>query len=348
MIAVILAGGRGLRLWPESRQSRPKQLCKFVNNRSMLDHTIDRLSLSGATRITIITNDSLYLSVKELVDHRADADIIDILSEPEGKNTAPAVGLVLSLYHEKYPDETIGIFPADHHVLNVEAFKDSIRRACLAAGEGNLVTIGIAPSRPETGYGYIEKTRFEVGQIPGVYEVNSFYEKPDTKTASDYIASGNHMWNSGIYIGTTNTLMQEFKEHLPTIYEKMLLGHDGYLKSYSTFPNISLDYGIAEKSKRIAVVDSDFGWCDLGSWEALAELHELDENNNICNGDDIVAIESKDCIIQQSEKSIVTFGLENLLIVETDEVIFIANRDNSQDFRVIVDILKNKDRQDLL
>ncbi len=348
MIAVILAGGRGLRLWPESRKSRPKQLCKFVGNRSMLDHTIDRLNASGSTRIAIITNDDLFPLIQEMINNRPDADIIDILSEPEGKNTAPAVGLVLSFYHQKYPHETIGIFPADHHVLNVSAFKDSIRRACLAAKEGHLATIGIAPKRPETGYGYIEKTRFEVGEIPDVYHVNSFYEKPDLKTASDYLASGNHMWNSGIYIGKTSTLMEEFKNHLPALYEKLILGHEEYLNSYTTFPNISLDYGIAEKSKRIAVVSSDFGWCDLGSWNALAELYPLDDQQNVCSGEDITAIESKNCVIKQAGKSIVTFGLENIVIVETDDVIFVADGKRCQDFRSIITKLENQNREDLL
>ncbi|NLB88716.1 MAG: NTP transferase domain-containing protein [Syntrophomonadaceae bacterium] len=348
MIAVILAGGRGTRLWPESRKHRPKQLCKFVDNRTMLDHTIDRLSLSGSKRIAIITNDELYPLIKEVVSIRPDADIIDILSEPEGKNTAPAVGLVLSLYHQKYPQEIIGIFPADHHVLDIDAFKDSITRACLAANEGHLATIGITPNRPETGYGYIEKTRYEVGEIPDVYVVSSFYEKPDYKTASNYIATGNHMWNSGIYIGKTSTLIDEFRDHLPEIYEKLILGHEEYLKHYSSFPNISLDYGIAEKSNRIAVVSSDFGWSDLGSWNAFSELYPLDENNNVCHGENIIAIETDNCVIKQSHKNIVTFGLDNTLIVETDDVIFVADRSRCQDFSVIIDKLKKQNREDLL
>lgn len=348
MIAVILAGGRGLRLWPESRKNRPKQLCKFVGNRSMLDHTIDRLSNAGANRIAIITNDDLFPLIQKIITHRADASIIDILSEPEGKNTAPAVGLVLSFYHQHYPEETIGIFPADHHVLNVEAFADSINKACLAAKEGHLATIGITPKHPETGYGYIEKTRYEVGAIPDVFHVNSFYEKPDYDTASSYLASGNHMWNSGIYIGKTSTFLEEFQHHLPDLYAKILLGHDEYLKSYATFPNISLDYGIAEKSNRIAVVSSDFGWCDLGSWNALAELYPLDTNHNVCNGDDIIAIESNNCVIKQTDKSIVTFGLDNLVIVETDDVVFVGDANRCQDFKTIITKLENDNREDLL
>lgn len=348
MIAIILAGGKGLRLWPESRKNHPKQLCKFVNNRSMLDHTIDRLHLAGSTHIAIITSDDLVPLIENLVYKRSDAENIVILSEPEGKNTAPAVGLALSLFYEKYPDEVIGIFPADHHVLNVEAFIDSINRACLAANKGHLATIGISPNRPETGYGYIEKTRYEVGEIPDVYHVNSFYEKPDYETATSYLSTGNHMWNSGIYIGKTKTLIDEFKNFLPNLYEKISLGYDEYLNSYKYFPNISLDYAIAEKSERIAVVSADFGWCDLGSWNALEELYPVDDNNNICNGRDIVTIESNNCVIKQLNKSVVTFGLDNLLVVETDDVIFVADRNRCQDFRRIVDILEKQERHDLI
>ncbi|NLJ73192.1 MAG: NTP transferase domain-containing protein [Syntrophomonadaceae bacterium] len=348
MIAIILAGGKGLRLWPESRKNHPKQLCKFVNNQSMLEHTIERLHLAGSKRIAIITSDDLLPLVENLVYQSFGTDNIDIISEPEGKNTAPAVGLALSLYYEQFPNEVIGVFPADHHVLDVNAFIASIDKAAQAAEKGHLTTIGISPNRPETGYGYIEKTRYEVGEIPDVYHVNSFYEKPDYRTAANYISTGNHMWNSGIYISKTKTLLDEFKKYLPELYEKIILGHTSYLNSYPNFPSISLDYAIAEKSQNIAVVPADFGWCDLGSWNALEELYPLDDSNNICNGQDIVPIESYNCVIKQADKSIVTFGLDNLLVVETDDVIFVADRNRCQDFRHIVEILEKQNRHDLI
>lgn len=348
MIAVILAGGKGLRLWPESRQKRPKQLCKFIGNKSMLDETIDRLLAAGSKRIVIITSAELALPINELLKQRSDNDLIEILSEPQGKNTAPAVGLVLARYLGQNPDEVLGIFPADHHVLDHKAFAQSLEKATQAARNNHLATIGISPNRPETGYGYIEKTKWEVANLPDVYEVNSFCEKPDLTTANSYLDSGRHMWNAGIYVGKTSVLMDEFRKYLPHVYEKMILGFDEYVSSYEELPNISLDYGIAEKSDRMAVVPADFGWSDLGSWNALAELHQPDGNMNVCCGRDVIVMDSSNCLVKQTAKSIVLFGVDNLLVVETNDIVFVSHRNRSQDVRQIVEALQAQNRDDLL
>ena len=220
MIAVILAGGRGLRLWPESRQLRPKQLCKLVNNKSMLDNTIDRLTNAGAGKIIIITSDDLLPGIEELIKNRPDAHMIEVLTEPEGKNTAPAVGLVLARLQEENPDQILGFFPADHHISDEQAFAESMERAIRAAQTGHIATIGIAPDRPETGYGYIEKSKWEIGEIGNVYQVGSFREKPDLPTAQTYLNSGQYVWNAGIYIGSTSVLLDEFRT-LMDIHEKI-------------------------------------------------------------------------------------------------------------------------------
>ena len=348
MISVILAGGKGLRLWPESRKCRPKQLCKFVDNKSMLDHTIDRLIMAGSSRLIIVTNDDLLKSTEELINARPDADIIEVLSEPEAKNTASAVGLILSRFINHETDEVLGVFPADHHILDTKSFNESIYRASLAARRGFLATIGITPNRPETGYGYIEKTKWEVGAIENVFEVNTFCEKPDLSTAQSYLDTGVHMWNAGIYVGKADTLIEEFQQYLPDIYEKMLLGYEGYRNSYHSLPDISLDYGIAEKSKRMAVVTADFGWCDLGSWNALADLYQQDDQKNVVTGNDILVLDSTNCVVKQSNKTVVLFGVEDLLVVETDDIVFISERDRSQDVRNLIDVLNQKQRYDLL
>jgi mannose-1-phosphate guanylyltransferase/mannose-6-phosphate isomerase len=348
MISVILAGGKGLRLWPESRQKRPKQLCKFTGKKSMLDDTIDRLLAAGSKHIVIITSEELEPSIEELLLQRADKDLIEILSEPQGKNTAPAVGLVLSRYLGKNSDQVLGIFPADHHVLDSEAFNQSLERAMQAAHHNHLATIGISPNRPETGYGYIEKTKWEVANLPDVYQVNSFCEKPDFHTANAYLSTGHHMWNAGIYVGKTSVLIEEFRKYLPDVYEKMILGFNEYVKSYEQLPNISLDYGIAEKSDRMAVVPADFGWSDLGSWNALAELYQHDDHRNVCCGDDVIVLDSKNCLVKQVDKAVVLFGVEDLLVVESDDIIFISQRERSQDIRQIVEALEAKNRHDLL
>jgi len=348
MISVILAGGKGLRLWPESRKNHPKQLCKFVNNKSMLDHTLDRLVQAGSNHIVIITNDDLLSDINNLVQARNDCNIIEILSEPEGRNTAPAVGLVLAKYYANENDEVLGIFPADHHILDTQSFSESIQKAISAAHLDQIATIGVNPNRPETGYGYIEKTKWEIGELTDVFQVNSFCEKPDLLTATSYLETGKHMWNSGIYVGKIKTFLEEFSLHLPEIYEHLINGYDQYIKSYSLLPQISLDYGIAEKSDRMAVVVSDFGWCDLGTWNALAELYENDDMHNVCSGDDIITIDSSNCMVKQANKSIVLFGVEDLLVVESNNIIMIADRQRAQDIRNIVTVLEDKERTDLL
>jgi len=348
MIAVILAGGKGLRLWPESRQKRPKQLCKLTGNKLMLDDTIDRLLAAGCKHIVIITSEDLAPSIEALVQQRNDNELIEILKEPEGKNTAPAVGLILARFRDSNTDDLLGIFPSDHHILDNVAFSQSLKRAVLAAEHNHLATIGIAPTRPETGYGYIEKTKWEVANIPDVYQVSSFCEKPDLATANTYLDSGQHMWNAGIYVGKSSVFMEEFQRHLPEIYEKMILGFDEYVKSYENLPNISLDYGIAEKSDRMAVVPASFGWSDLGSWNALADLYDKDQYMNACYGNDVVVLDSRNCLVKQQEKTVVLFGVENLLVVETDDVIFVSHRDRSQDVRQLVETLEAQKRIDLL
>ncbi len=347
MISVILAGGRGTRLWPESRRQFPKQLCKFFDDKTMLDHTIDRLLNAGSSQVIIITSDDLASGIKQIVDNRPDHDIIEILSEPEGKNTAPAVGLVLAKYAGQTPEDVVGIFPADHHVLDNNAFCTAVSQAAKAAKQGYLATIGIAPDRPETGFGYIEKTKWEIGQLNNVYPVHSFYEKPELKTAESYLNSGQHMWNAGIYIGQFNTLLEEFAAYLPDVYQHITSGYTSYLNAYSKLPNISLDYGIAEKSRRMAVVPSDFGWSDLGSWEALAKLHPADNKQNIVIGD-VVLKDSQQCIVKQNSKTVVLCGVDNLLVVETDQTIFIADRNKAQEIKDVVEFLTREQRNDLL
>jgi mannose-1-phosphate guanylyltransferase/mannose-6-phosphate isomerase len=348
MVSVILAGGKGLRLWPESRRIKPKQLCKFINNKSMLDHTIDRSIEAGANRIIIITSDDLAEKIKALVNTRPDAEIIEVLSEPEGKNTAPAVGLALSRYHMELNNEIFAVFPADHHVLDTASFKATVEKALHAAQTGHIATIGVVPDRAETGYGYIEKAKWEIGHIPGVFQVNSFCEKPDLPTAKNYLSSGNYMWNAGIYIAKASVFLEEFEKHLPEIYGALISGYDNYYNSYSRLPNISLDYGIAEKCTCMAVVTGDFGWCDLGSWNALSDLHQHDEMKNTCSGNDVIVLESSNCLVKQSEKTVVLFGVDNLLVVETDDIILVSERHRAQDIRHIVDNLGQLERFDLL
>ncbi len=347
MIAVILAGGKGLRLWPESRKHRPKQLCTLVDDKTMLDHTIDRLSACGADHIIIITSSDLVDSIENVVSNRPDQLEIEILSEPELKNTAPAIGLALAKCLQENRKEILGIFPADHHISDDLLFKQSLEKAILAAENGRLVTIGIKPDRPETGYGYIEKTMWEIGSIPDVFEVQAFREKPTVELAETYFQDGIHLWNAGIYVGHISTFMEEFNDHLPELFVHMIKGYDHYYDSYADLPNISIDYGIAEKSNRIAVVPSSFPWCDLGSWNSYIDLYPIDEFGNVQLGTKIFSLDSKNCVVKQKDKNIVLFGLDDLLIVEEDDLILITPRKRSQDIRDLVASLE-LNRKDLL
>lgn len=348
MISIVLAGGKGLRLWPESRKHRPKQLCRFVNNKTMLDHTLDRLILAGFGQVIIVTSDDLLNPIQHLVKVREDNEHIMVLSEPEGKNTAPALGLALAHLYPFDENLIVGVFPADHHVMNTDAFVQSIQKAIQAAHHNHLATIGIEPNRPETGYGYIEKTQWEIGEIPDVYQVRSFCEKPDRTTAQNYLDGGKHMWNSGIFIGKARVFLEEYAQHLPQIHTVIETGLKPYIAAYPTLPGISLDYGIAEKCKRIAVVPADFGWCDLGCWDALAELLALDEKNNCVSGQNVMVLDSQQCVVKQEAKNIVLFGVQDLLVVESGDVVLIADRNRSQDIRQVVEELEANNRLDLL
>ncbi|MEQ8175163.1 MAG: mannose-1-phosphate guanylyltransferase [Syntrophomonadaceae bacterium] len=348
MMSVILAGGKGLRLWPESRQHRPKQLCKFFNNRSMLNNTIERLLRSGSTNIYVVTNDELRPHIEAETRCYADKAVIEVMCEPQGKNTAPAVGLILARLYQENQEDILGVFPADHFVGNEEAFAKSLDKAVQAAEKHHLVTIGIEPQSPETGYGYIEKTRWEVGEIPDVFQVNSFCEKPDLQKAKDYLEGGCHLWNAGIYVGHSSTFLEEFARHLPEIYQHIIKGASEYVEAYNRLPDVSLDYGIAEKSDRIAVVPSSFDWCDLGNWNALADFFNSDNENNTLVRGDAAFIKSKNCLVQQKEKCLVLFGVDNLLVVESDDIIMIADRSLSQDIRELTEALVQKQRHYLL
>lgn len=348
MISVILAGGKGNRLWPKSRLNCPKQFCKLIDEHSMLDNTITRLIDAGSAKVIIITSDNLLDTTKSLVNNRSDADMIEILSEPEGKNTAPAIGLILAKLGLENPDTVLGIFPADHFIPETSAFLKSIKSAVSAAKKGLLVTIGITPTCPETGYGYIEKDLQHENLLPNVYKVRSFREKPDAFTAQKYIDTGNYLWNSGIYMGQIGVLHAEYAHYLPTIYAEIARGYNSYLKAYDNLPSISLDNGISEKSTIMAVVESSFRWYDLGNWEAFSNLFDNDSEGNCFIGSNILALESKKCLIGQENKTIVLYGVENLLVVEAGDIILVTSREKAQNMRDVTKILQDKGRLDLL
>ncbi len=329
MISVILAGGKGIRLWPVSTEKRPKQLCDFMGRGSLLAATLQRLQPLGS--LLVVCGDAQKASIEA----EKNGVKFTVLSEPMGRNTAPAIGLVLaSGSYER--DEVLGIFPADHYIENDEEFRRIIYRAEDLAKDGYLLTIGITPAYPETGYGYIERFMGKDSHL-----VKGFHEKPAADTALAYMKSGNFLWNAGIFIATVDTWMRLMQEHLSELYAKIQAGNEAYLLAYSNYPNISIDYAIAEKCNRMAVLEGNFGWNDIGSWDALAAVLDQDEQGNTLVGD-ALAIESSGCLGRSSQKKLVLFGVNDLVVVETEDTILVCPKDRSQDIHRVVEFIHDK------
>lgn len=326
MLSVVLAGGKGTRLWPESNEIRPKQMCDFFGQGSLLSMSLDRLAPLGRM-LVVCGRDQLDYITKDISTYN-----VRVLGEPVGRNTAPAVGLVLA-EGQYLDDEVIGIFPADHYIEDVREFCRVVREAEKLAADGYLVTVGIKPEGPETGYGYIEKDSISS------FKVKAFHEKPDRKTAQEYINSGNFYWNAGIFIATAGLWEKLMAEHLPELYIHINQGYEAYLSAYYNLPGISIDYGIAEKCRQMAVVAGDFGWSDVGSWDALAKLLKQDNSGNALCGN-AVAVESKNCLIRSHEKQLVLFGVEDLVVVETEDTVMVCPKGKSQDVKQLAELLE--------
>lgn len=326
MISVILAGGKGVRLWPESTEKKPKQLCDFMGQGSLLTMTLQRHPLGS---LLVVCGDEQ----KDSIEAERNSVDFTMITEPMGRNTAPAVGLVLAscIYNE---DEVLGFFPADHYIEDQNEFQNVIHKAEELANAGYLVTIGIKPGYPETGYGYIERIEGK-----NSITVKAFHEKPDFDTAVAYVKSGNFFWNAGIFIATIKTWMGLMEEHLPELYAKIKEGQEAYRVHYPRYPNISIDYAIAEKCDRMAVLEGDFGWNDIGSWDALAAVMDQDEHGNALAGDAFV-IDSLRCLGRSSQKKLVLFGVKDLVVVETEDTILVCPKDRSQDIREVVEIVE--------
>jgi len=333
LINAILAGGQGLRLWPESTIENPKQICDFFGKGSLLAMTLQRLQPLGS--LLVIAGEQQ----RDLIKAELDTWKADLLTEPLSRNTAPAVGLVLT--SEEYPDdEVIGFFPADHYIQDDLKFRLVLMKAEEIAQKGYLVTVGIVPTYPETGYGYIERDK-ELESGSGTYLVQAFHEKPDMSTAMEYVQSETFYWNAGIYLATARTWRKLLQQYVPNLYEYVVLGKESYLANYYTFPNISIDYAIAEKCHQMAVVEGDFGWSDVGNWDSLATLLHQDRDGNAMSGT-AIAIDCIGCLGRGKEKKLVLFGLKDTVVVETDDTILVCPRSRSQDIKTLLNRLNHE------
>ncbi len=357
IVAVIMAGGRGERFWPKSRRDMPKQFLSLTRDgKTMLQQTVDRISPLVALEDTFIVTNAHY---KDLVAEQIQGlPRENILLEPIARNTAPCIGLAAVYIRRKYEDAVMLVLPSDHLIKYNELFIDTLKDATEVALEAeNMVTIGVTPSYPETGYGYIHfGKRKEDGTGVKAYKVTKFVEKPNLETAKEYVASGKYLWNSGMFVWKASTILKNMQTFLPQIYEGLeriegALGTtetNSVLKQeFTTFTSESIDYGIMERAEAIYTLLGNFGWDDVGSWLALERINTTDENGNVVMGN-VITIDSQNSIIQGQDKLIATIGLENLIIVDTDNAILICNKANTQDVKKVIENLKICNRNDYL
>jgi mannose-1-phosphate guanylyltransferase len=348
--AVIMAGGRGTRFWPASRESLPKQFLAIASGESLLRRTALRLlPLSGPDRTWVVTN-AAHVGIA--ASHLPEIAPGRIIGEPVGRSTAPCIALAASLIARLEPDATMLAAPADHWIQDEEAFRKTAQIAIdFAQKQPALVTFGIAPAFPETGYGYIEAGD---EASPGVHRAVRFLEKPDRENAQKFVESGRHFWNSGIFVWNVRVVREELEKHAPQIFaacEKIAASsgvESAMRESYSALPSISIDYALLERSDRVYVVPARFTWSDIGSWDALSTLMPRDDAENAADGDAIF-LDSRGCFVRGGANRLAAVvGMKDVLIVDTPDALLVCPKDRAQEVRKVVEALEKKGRRDLL
>lgn len=347
IIPVVLSGGSGTRLWPMSRAALPKQLLPLVSDLSMLQETLDRLSgwVEIDAPIVVCGNDHRFMVAEQLRELNITAK--SIMLEPIGRNTAPAIAAAaMSLADE--PEALMLVLPADHVIREVAAFELAVKRASVAAAAGHLVTFGIQPNSPETGYGYIQSGK-AISNAEGCFKVSHFVEKPNLETAESYIKSGGFFWNSGMFLFKPSIYLAELAKYKPQIIQQVQLAvQNSYQdldfcrleeKAFSASPSDSIDYAVMEKTSLAAIVPLDIGWSDVGSWSALWDVQARDEDGNYLRGD-VFTLDVQGSLIRSESRFVAAIGLNDLIIVETSDAILVANKDYAQEVKKVVDYLK--------
>lgn len=343
MKSIILAGGSGSRLWPLSRDLYPKQLLNLDDNKSLLQETFKRLHENmNSSDILTITNVKHYPNVKLQLNQLSNKNIV--LAEPLGKNTAPAIAASLQYFIQKdNQDDIVIILPSDHLIKNVEAFKQTVENAKPLAEQGYIVTFGIKPTYPETGYGYIKTSEtLKTGFI-----VDKFVEKPNLETAKQYVKSGKYYWNGGMFMGKISTFIKEFELLCPEISSKVK--NLDFSKTdkipysiYDSMPSISIDYAVMEKSSKIALVELQSDWNDLGSWQSLYNIKSKDSEGNVLTGK-VVTDNVKNSFIYSQKELVAVSDLEDIILVETEDAIMACKMNESQDVKKLYEKLKAKE-----
>jgi len=355
--SVILAGGRGTRFWPLSRKRRAKQLLPLDGKQTMIQQTVARLlSLASASRFWIITNADLQ---REIIRQLPRVPKSQVLAEPVGRNTAPAIGLAAFILQNLDPDAVLGMFPSDHVIGDENLFRQTLHQGIKIAADGaNIVVIGIQPTRPETGYGYIETSQHSE---KNALRVSRFTEKPDAERAAAFLAAGDYFWNSGMFLWSARTLTDALREHLPKtaqILERIAADYgsrkfaDSFSRLYPKCENISVDYAVleprsakGENKSNIFCIPSQFGWNDLGSWTALHEHHagkQRPKNNNLISGQGAFTLDAEGNYVHAPGKFVAAIGVNNIVIVETEDALLVTTRDRAQDVGKVVKYLDQK------
>ncbi len=349
--ALIMAGGRGERFWPKSRKNLPKQFLSLTNDgKTMIQLTVERIRpLVDLEDIYIATNKDYKELVMEQLPGLPESNI---LCEPIGRNTAPCIGLGAAHIAYKYPDALMIVLPSDHLIKNNEIFIETLSAACdCASQDTNLVTIGITPNYPETGYGYI---KMDASIVNGkTFGVERFVEKPHLELAKEYLASGDYLWNSGMFIWKTSSILANIQKFLPETYDGLMTikdaigttDEDAVLNQiFPKFTSESIDFGIMEKADSIYIIPGNFGWDDVGSWLAISRVRGTDANENTTCGN-VITIDSKNCIIEADKKLIAAVGLDNIVIVDTADATLICNKEATNDIKKILEVLRKENKE---
>ncbi len=367
-VAVIMAGGSGERFWPLSRHDRPKQFLPLTGDTSMLRDTVERAArIVGIENVYIVAGTALIPAIRrDLAGRVAEANFI---AEPEGKNTAPCLALAAAaISHRHGPNTLMGIFTADHLIRNLDILTSNVELAFdCATHQKALVTIGIRPTYPNTGFGYLELGPVTFSNERGaVYQVAHFHEKPDAATARVYVEAGRFLWNSGMFFWRIETLMQAFRDHCPELAEgaariASAWGTDTRERTvrevFAAWPSISIDYAVMEKAAGVCAVTSEFDWDDVGTWSALARIHPLDAAGNLLTGE-VAALDTRNCIVfnrplseggpAESKFLVATLGVEDLIVVHAGDALLVCHRNREQDLKKLLKTLREQGREGYL
>lgn len=344
MYSVILCGGSGTRLWPLSRKNFPKQFLKLYSDNSLLQETYLRMrEIMPGERVLFVTNQDNYFNVlNQIRELDKDFDAAQVIIEPKSLNTAPAMALAVKHIADNLkadPEAPIIFLPADHYIGNREAYLATARKAFEQVGNC-IGTIGITPSKPETGYGYIRKGRH--AKNGDFFEVLEFKEKPDKETAEKYLRSGEYVWNSGMYLFNAKTFTEELRVYAPEIYPLFAQGFAKFVENFQSLPSISIDYAISEKSEKVIVFEGEFGWSDIGSFDSLAELG----NGNFSTRH--IDIDSKNVFAHsENRRLIATIGMEDVAVIETNDSILVYKRGRAEEVKKVVEKLQEKKEKEI-